>query len=214
LLHQSLDWESVQAVGFDLDGTLYDEFEFIAQVYRPIAQSLAEVAGGETGAMYDYLLQRWLEKGSSYNRLFEEILVEAGVPAVERSRVIARCVSEFRSFQPQLCLPVRVVKILDWVSERFPLFLVTDGGEKLQRAKVEALGLTRWISRANTSISGCLGKGVTKPDTQMSLPVQILQEREVKPRNVVYFGDRDVDEIYAENCGYQFVRVKVMMPSA
>lgn len=211
-LHQTLDWDSVQTVGFDLDGTLYDEYDFIAQVYRPIAKSLVEVSGGEIDAMYDRLLQRWLEKGSSYNRLFDEILVEARVPAVERSRVIAQCLSEFRNFQPQLCLPVRVEKILDWVGARFPLFLVTDGGEKLQRAKVEALGLERWVSRDNTSISGCLGQGITKPDIRMSLPVRILQGSEVQPRNVVYFGDRDVDAAFSENCGYQFVRVNVMMP--
>lgn len=211
-LHQTLDWDSVQTVGFDLDGTLYDEYDFIAQVYRPIAKSLVEVAGGEIEVMYERLLQQWLEKGSSYNRLFDEILVEAGVPAVDRSRVIAQCLFEFRNFQPRLCLSVRVKKILDWFSARFPLFLVTDGGEKLQRAKVEALGLERWISRDNTSISGSIGQGVAKPDIRMSLPLKILQGSEVQPRNVVYFGDRDVDRAFAENCGYQFVRVKVMMP--
>lgn len=212
-LHQTLDWESVQTVGFDLDGTLYDEFEFIAQVYRPIAKCLVEVAGGKTEAMYECLLQRWLEKGSSYNRIFDEILVEAGVPTVERSQLIAQSLSEFRNFQPQLCLPVRVEKILDWVGARFPIFLVTDGGEKLQRSKLESLGLTRWISRDNTSISGCLGQGITKPDIRMCQPVQILQGSEVQPPNVVYFGDRDVDAAFAENCGYQFVRVKVMIPT-
>ena len=211
-LHQTLDWDSVQTVGFDLDGTLYDEYDFIAQVYRPIAKSLVEVAGGDTDAIYDRLLQRWLEKGSSYNRIFDEILVEEGVPAVDRLRIIAQCLSEFRNFQPRLCLSGRVEKILDWISARFPLFLVTDGGEKLQLAKVEALGLERWISRDNILISSCLGQGVTKSDIKMSLPVRILQGSEVQPRNVIYFGDRDVDAAFAENCGYQFVRVKVMMP--
>ena len=211
-LHQSLDWGSIQAVGFDLDGTLYDEYEFIAQVYRPISMRLAQVAGGQVELIYDNLLQRWLEKGSSYNRLFEEILVNAHVPAGERSQIIAQCLSEFRNFQPKLHLPARVEKILDWMSARFPLFLVTDGGEKLQRAKVDALGLARWISLENTSISGCFERGICKPDPRMSFSVELLHNPRLPPCNVVYFGDRDVDAAFAASCGYEFARVKLMMP--
>ena len=211
-LHQSLDWGSVQAVGFDLDGTLYDEYEFIAQVYRPIAMKLAQAAGGEVEAMYDSLLQRWLEKGSSYNRLFEEVLVDAHVPVGERSQVIAECLSAFRNFQPQLYLPARVEKILDWMSARFPLFLVTDGREKLQRAKVDALGLAHWIDHENISISGCYDGSIYKPDARMSSCVNVLNDSEILPCNVVYFGDRDIDEAFAENCGYEFSRVKLMIP--
>jgi FMN phosphatase YigB (HAD superfamily) len=211
-LHKELDWETVKAVGFDLDGTLYDEYEFIAQVYRPIAMKLIEATGDDFESMYSCLLQRWLEKGSSYNRLFDEVLIEARVPVTKRSQLIASCLSEFRNFQPQLCLPARVAKILDWASTRFPLFLVTDGSEKLQQAKIDTLGLIHWIRRDNISISGCIRRGIGKPDVRMSLPVKILQDTDVQPRNVIYFGDRDVDAAFATNCGYQFVQVKLMMP--
>lgn len=211
-LHKSLDWGSVQAVGFDLDGTLYDEYEFIAQVYRPIAIKLVQAVGGKVEAIYDNLLQRWIEKGSSYNRLFEEILVDARVPVAERALVIDQCLSEFRNFQPQLHLPARVEKMLDWMSARFPLFLVTDGGEKLQRAKVGALGLARWISPENTSISGCFDEGIYKPDPRMSFSIEALHNPKLRPCNVVYFGDRDVDAAFAVNCSFEFVRVKLMMP--
>jgi FMN phosphatase YigB (HAD superfamily) len=211
-LHQSLDWGSVQAVGFDLDGTLYDEYEFIAQVYRPIAMKLAQATGGDVEATYTSLLQLWLEKGSSYNRLFEKVLIDACVPAAKRSLLITECLSEFRNFQPQLRLPARVEKILDWMSARYPLFLVTDGGKKLQQAKVDALGLARWISRENISISGCFDESICKPDARMSSSVKVLNDPKMLPCNVIYFGDRDVDTAFAENCGYEFVRVKLMMP--
>lgn len=211
-LHETFDWPSVEAVGFDLDGTLYDEYDFIEQVYYPIAVKLVEATGGELEPTYNWMLRRWLEKGSSYNKLFDEVLTSARVPISERSQIIENCLSEFRNFQPQLCLPARVQKILDWASTRFPLFLVTDGGEKLQRAKVDALDLTRWISRENTSISGCFDGSICKPDARMSSSVKILHEAEVLPCNVIYFGDRDIDAAFAINCGYKFVRVKLMMP--
>lgn len=211
-LHDKLDWSSIEIVGFDLDGTLYDEYEFISQVYRPISISLAEATGRQIDEIYDRLLRRWIEKGSSYNRIFDEFLIEEGVTDIERMKLVAQCLSLYRNFEPKLCLTTRVENILDWLSARFPLFLVTDGGEKLQQAKVDALGLKRWIDRDNTSISGYLGQGITKPDVRMGLPLQIIQDSKVQPCKVVYFGDREVDAAFAENCGFQFVLVKVMIP--
>ena len=57
-LGQNHDWGTVQTIGFDLDGTLYDEYEFIAQVYRPIATILGNATKEEIGRMYEKLLHR------------------------------------------------------------------------------------------------------------------------------------------------------------
>lgn len=211
-LYPQLNWDCVKAVGFDLDGTLYDEFEFIRQVYYPIANILTKFTGCGLDTTYTKMLQRWIEKGSSYNRLFDDILIEVGLSADQRLKAIDCCVHEFRNFQPQLRLTTRVEKILDLLNDRFPLFLITDGGEKLQQNKLNALGLTRWIDQENIAISGRLAGGISKPDIRMSLPVKLLQKNKRHPQSIVYFGDRDVDAKFADNCGYQFMRVNVMMP--
>lgn len=44
-LSNSADWRGIHAVEFDIDGTLYDEMEFISQVYRPISQIIADACG-------------------------------------------------------------------------------------------------------------------------------------------------------------------------
>jgi hypothetical protein len=44
-LSNSVDWEEVHTVGFVVNGTLYDEMEFISQVYRPISQIIADACG-------------------------------------------------------------------------------------------------------------------------------------------------------------------------
>ena len=36
VLYPDIDWSHIKYIGFDLDGTLYDEFEFIVQTYKKI----------------------------------------------------------------------------------------------------------------------------------------------------------------------------------
>ena len=69
--HDNVDWNKIDFVGFDLDGTLYDEFDFISQVYRPIAIILAKATNNCPDAVYDRLLRRWTDMGSSYNKIFD-----------------------------------------------------------------------------------------------------------------------------------------------
>ena len=159
----------IQAVGFDLDGTLYDEIEFISQVYYPISLMLSDAVGVPSGVLYNRLINRWKEKGSSYNRIFDEVLLDGGISELHKSSVITECVNVFRNFQPALSLNYGVERLLDWISSQYPIFMITDGGEKLQRAKIESLGLYRWFSNDNISISGSLDSGISKPDVREKL---------------------------------------------
>ena len=211
-LHSELNWDLIQYVGFDLDGTLYDEYEFISQVYQPIALKLAKYVPDNSEVIYHSMLQRWLEKGSSYNKIFDEILLTSTLSSSERSMIINQCLHIFRSFQPSLTLSPRVKMILDWLSARFALFIVTDGGMNLQMAKISSLNLYRWFSPDNISISGCSMDKISKPDVRMASQVKILNIEDLSPSSVVYFGDRSVDAGFAKNCGFNFIQVRVMMP--
>ena len=173
-LFSQVDWDSIEFVGFDLDGTLYDEYDFIAQVYQPIAERLSQCVERDAEFIYQHMLQRWLEKGSSYNKIFEEILLEASLSASETEHVISQCLLDFRNFQPQLQLTKRVETILEWLSSRFSLFLVTDGNYALQQAKISSMGLTRWFSPDNISISGYFPGKISKPDVRMISQIKIL----------------------------------------
>jgi FMN phosphatase YigB (HAD superfamily) len=210
-LYPQVDWDAVRVVGLDLDGTLYDEADFIDQVYRPIAAIIAAACGSDPGLTHERLLRRWLEKGSSYPRIFEESLAEGGVEGPRAAEVIRRCVDTFRAFEPSLTLPPRVRTILHSLRERFPLLLITDGSERLQHRKIESLGLGRWFESGNIAVSGQYGAEYAKPAalilTRLALCTSLGSRREL-----VYFGDRDVDERFAADAGCQFVRVACMRP--
>ncbi|ARU60416.1 hypothetical protein CBW65_04545 [Tumebacillus avium] len=205
-LYPGINWDEIEAVGFDMDGTLYDEFDFIRQVYRPIAALLAP---DDTESVYRQMLHRWLEKGSSYNRIFDEVLQARGVEEGERGTLIAECLRLFRGYEPQLELSGRVSVLLDLFAQRYGLFLLTDGQSGLQWAKFRALGLGRWFDAENVGVSGDHGAGFHKPNPAI-LSKLALTSRGIAPQRVVFFGDRAMDEELAKNAGYHFVLVKGM----
>lgn len=208
-LYPRVDWDAVHIIGFDMDGTLYDEAEFIAQVYRPIAGVLAAATGEDRDTMYARLMRRWLEKGSSYNRIFGEALEGAGLAESVVRETVAKCLAEFRAFSPELGLPARVRTILDAVKEMFPLFLVSDGSAGLQQRKFDSLGLQRWFDPANIAISGRYGADYCKPGIRMVEQIALLRDR-AAAAGVLFFGDRDIDAQFAATAGFQFVQVACM----
>jgi FMN phosphatase YigB (HAD superfamily) len=208
-LYPSVDWDRVRVVGFDLDGTLYDEAEFIAQVYRTIAAIIARSTGRPAEPIHAVLLRRWLEKGSSYDRIFGEALAASGVLDPAAGQAIDECVAAFRGFTPTLTLPARVQAILDAMIEKYPLFLISDGSAGLQQRKFAALGLGRWFEPANVGFSATRETGFAKPDTRILGEIRALRQGSA-PAEVVFFGDREVDARFAASAGFHFVRVQCM----
>lgn len=206
-----VDWDRVTTVGFDLDGALYDEFDFIEQAYARVATVLSAATGTAEDDLRARLLSRWIDKGSSYPHIFSEALNGSGLSEARTGELVNECLSLFHSTKPRLSLSPRVRFLLDGFARRHTVFLVTDGGCTLQRAKIAALGLGRWFSDENIAISGCVGVG--KPDPAIADGIAGLRGLSTDERSrVLYFGDRDVDEEFARRSGVQFVRVVCMRP--
>jgi putative hydrolase of the HAD superfamily len=204
-LFPNINWQSIKIIGCDMDGTLYDEFDFIAQAYKPIAQRLAEACDDTMRTIYSWMVQRWLEKGSSYPHIFSEVLQEYEVEEVQREPIIIELLDIFRNSNPQLLLSNRVQVLLDFFKSNFELFLVTDGGITLQSAKFKALGLEKWFIPENVWISGASEPHYQKPSKNIVEKIKILTPG-VQPQHVVFFGDREIDRAFALNLNYQFVQ--------
>jgi len=211
-LFPDIDWPRVRVVGFDMDGTLYDEAEFIWQCYLPISEYLAQtIPGGSARGIRVRMYRRWLEKGSSYNRIFSEVLADAGFPEEKQDELSLNCVEIFRRFKPGLNLPSRVRALLDEFRQQYPIFLVSDGSAELQSAKFRSLGLSEWFADGNVAISGVFGRGFQKPAVAILEKVEVVKSMDDNSA-VVYFGDRDVDRMFCEAAGFQHVRVSCMVP--
>lgn len=195
-----------------MDGTLYDEFDFIAQAYKAIAEQLAEVCDDNSRAIYVWMIERWLEKGSSYPHIFSEVLQKYEVEATKREPIVIELLDIFRNVNPRLILSNRVQFLLDFFKDNFELFLVTDGGITLQTAKFKALGLEKWFIPENIWISGASGPHYRKPSRHIAEKIKILTSC-VQPQHVVFFGDREIDRAFAFNMNYQFVHAHCLNPA-
>lgn len=196
----------MRCVGFDLDGTLYDEFDFIDQVYQEIIRHSHDMLSSPDDAGR-WMRQRWLEKGSSYTHVFGETFTRFGRPGVNAETFIDLALDRFRHFQPGLQLPRRSRQVLEGLCGDYHLFLVSDGNPGLQRRKFAALGLDRWFGDDNCVFTGEHGADWHKPSPRALEKLALPHS----PQQWVYIGDRARDKGFAEAARMHFVRVYNMI---
>lgn len=206
-LFPDVPWDCIRCVGFDLDGTLYDEFAFIRQVYQKILHDNTSLFSDSSSA-FAFMLDRWLEKGSSYNRIFDETFRRFGRDQDHLQSFISGALKVFRQFQPELVLPERNRHLLSCFKSRFDMFVITDGAPVLQRNKFLALGLDGFFAHHRVLFTGDLGRDFYKPNAAAFARLDL----NYAPPEVVYFGDRPIDEEFCRHVGIHYQRVYNMVP--
>lgn len=192
--------------GFDLDGTLYDEFEFISQAYVELANYLSRVIQMDEDKIYKTICGLWLQYGSSKPDLFQHFFIEFGV--VPSNKQIRDCLNIYRTADFELNLPSRSKVILDLITEsKAKMFLMTDGNSSLQRRKIQSLGLEKWFEEGSIFISGDFGTEYQKPNTLIRAEIE---KAITDLSNVVYFGDRNVDMEFAKSMNFNFFKMYSM----
>jgi FMN phosphatase YigB (HAD superfamily) len=199
-LFKNIKWNEVEAVGFDMDGTLYDEFEFISRVYSEINIRLINDL-----EVLSFMKKSWLEKGSSYPFIFQEAYSMAASLKMSEDAFINSAILIFRGFEPNLVLSKRVKMLLGCLKDKYPLFLITDGNSTLQRKKFLSLGLSEYFAENNVVFTGDFNSEFHKPNIGSLTKISINSEK------LVYFGDRNIDEQFALDSGMQFQKVYEMI---
>ena len=204
-LCNEVPWGNIRAVGFDMDGTLYDEFDFIYQAYNLIAKVFSNM-DYDANEIMKIMLLRWLEKGSSYPLIFSEIATKVGLESNLHEEKINEALLIFRNFMPTIFLSKRIELLLKELRKTHELFLVSDGSSLLQWNKIKALNLENYFKKQNIFISGDHGKGTEKPSLT-SLHHLAIFNKNLKSNEVVFIGDRIIDENYAKKAGFYFVNI-------
>jgi len=189
-----------------MDGTLYDEYEFIDQVYCEIINQTRDLINFEKQACL-WMNKRWLIKGSSYPYIFSETYQKFGINQENESLFVSRAIDIYRNFNPELHLTRRVRFALDFFASNYPIFLITDGNNVLQRKKFHSLGLSQWFSGDSAFFTGDFDSSHHKPYTGIVRHLGINCSDE----NILYFGDRDIDRRFCEAAGFEFQMVKNMV---
>ncbi|MDH3732413.1 MAG: HAD family hydrolase [Gemmatimonadota bacterium] len=120
-------------VGFDLDDTLYPERAYARSGLLHVGRQLATRYGIPT--IPDRLIEE-LQAGRRGD-IFDAVLTECGLPP----DLVPGLVEQYRSHAPDIALYPDVSPVLDALSSRAHLVLITDGPLVCQERKIAALGL-------------------------------------------------------------------------
>ena len=199
LLSKLIEYDTII---FDMDGCLYDEFEFISIRYNQIVKSL--VAPSQQSSILNEMLSSWLNFGSADNTLFSRI--ENKYTSFTENEFEKRALEIFRSYPFNLELSKRASFILSKLNAlEKVLMMVTDGNYRLQRAKFDSLGLSQYFALDKVVFTGEFGGGYYKPNP---FAFAILEKK--SQGDILYVGDRELDEYFAKNAGLDFIYVRNM----
>jgi FMN phosphatase YigB (HAD superfamily) len=199
-LYKDINWDDIETVGFDMDGTLYDEFEFIKQVFIQININLIR-----NDKVLNFMLSRWLEKGSSYPFIFDEVYNLYDIEDYTKEEFIQKSLDIFREINPNLELSERNKFLLEYFKNNFSLFLVTDGNPILQRKKYNALNLSKYFDDDKILFTGDYACDYYKPN------IKVLEKISFNNKKTIYFGDRNKDREFANLANIKFQKVYNMI---
>lgn len=171
----------IKAFIFDLDDTLYPEYDYVKSGFRVIADAMQKKYGIENA--FDKLMRLFeAEIGNVYNRLLEQEKIPY------RKEDIAELVEMYRKHKPQgLRYFDRTVEtLLKLRQSGKKLGIITDGRVDAQQAKIDALKVADLVD--NIIITDSLGgEAFRKPDPTSF--EKMLRYLNVTPEEAVYVGD-------------------------
>ena len=132
----------IRAVIFDLDDTLYREWDFVRGGFKVVARHVARLCRARPADVYRKLLQQYFLFGrdNTFGRLLKEMRLEGACD-------VARLVKIYRNHSPKLRLFDDAKKTLFRLKEiKCRLGMITDGDDSVQKNKVAALGIQRYFS--------------------------------------------------------------------
>jgi len=192
---------TLRAIGFDLDNTLYDQAQHMRSFFRVAADDLGAKFQAPPSDIEHVFTTVWTRRTSYYARLFDEVLEELG----RHDKLIVReLISLYHRHRADLTLFDGVGAMLGRLRSRVPLFLITDGNEEMQQAKIDTLGLGTLFDEI--IITGHFGKDWAKPAVHAYR--RIVERFGGAPFEYLYVGDNPACDFYgAKQLGMRTVRV-------
>ncbi|BDH60829.1 HAD superfamily hydrolase [Lysinibacillus sp. PLM2] len=187
-----------KVIVFDMDDTLYDEFEFVKSGFREVAKYLSVNYHLQEEELFQWMWQRLLKSGRG--RIFDDLLKENNLFSKGLAK---KCVSIYRLHKPQITLPTQTKGILNKLKQ-YPCYLITDGNKTVQYNKVTALGLDKLMKKCYLTYRH--GIKNSKPSPYC---IQLIQRREkIDPKNIVYVGDNPTkDFVGIKPLGFRTIRI-------
>jgi putative hydrolase of the HAD superfamily len=182
---------------FDLDDTLYEELSFVRSGFRAVADYLAPIIGLNQNDIFKGLQA---ELQLQREHVFDRFLLKY---QLKSQKLIKTCLSVYRKHEPSLTLFPEARACLIRL-QKYPLYIVTDGNQYVQRSKVRALGLQSLVRRCFFTYAHGLHR--RKPSPYCFEKISDLER--VPPSSIVYVADNPhKDFVGIKPLGFHTIRV-------
>lgn len=198
----------IKAVVFDVDDTLYD-------LSTPFKEACRTVFPEDTGldlegaflasrrysdSVYASSLSGKISMEEMYIYRFENAFRDYGKKIDAQTALFFQAVYEQK--QQEIKMTEAMKKLLENLSGKMKLGIVTNGPTQHQWDKVNALGVEQWIPKEHILISGEIG--IAKPDT--GIFAAELGRLDLQKEDVCYVGDSfENDIVGAKGAGWKAV---------
>ena len=196
-------------VVFDLDDTLYDEIDYCRSGFTTAAEFLAampQMLSAER--IFEVFWQQFTagNRTKTFNTALEELGIAAA--AVDSDKLITDLIEVYRNHVPKITLPADSRDVLDQLTEKYTLAMITDGFLPAQKLKVQALGIEKYF---NCIIyTEAIGREFWKPSPAGFK--KIIQILNTEPKNIVYLADNEKKDFIAPN-KLSFLTVQLIRPA-
>ena len=182
----------ITTVIFDLGDTLYDEIEYCKSGFAAVAEHLANLPAAPAGRRIFDALWRQFTAGNrtkTFNAALDELAIACD------DQLIPRLIRLYRSHTPKIALPPDSRDVLDQLSGKYTLALLSDGFLPAQRLKVQALRIEEYFEQIVYTEE--LGREFWKPSPAGF--EKILQTLNATPRSTTYVADNESKDFIAPN---------------
>lgn len=180
---------NVKAFIFDLDDTLYDcSGTLVLRGRRGVAKTIAKLINGSEDEAYQLQLETEEKYGIRAN-IYEKIVELYNLPST--------CAKEFLSEFVQVDIsnitlfPDVIGTLIQLKTLGYRRILVSSGDEKIQRKKIDVLGLN------NSYFDEILIADRNNSYTKKNCFKEIMQRYNLKPEKIICVGDKIDDELTA-----------------
>ncbi|MHC4394972.1 MAG: HAD family hydrolase [Planctomycetota bacterium] len=196
----------ITTIVFDLDDTLYDEVDYCRSGFVAVAEFLADLP--ETPSAERIFEVFWQQfTAGNRTKTFNTALEQLSITAADNN-LIGDLIEVYRGHFPKIVLPDDSRDVLDQLSGKYKLAMLTDGFLPAQKLKVQALGIEKYFECI--IYTEALGREFWKPSpTGFQKLMEILNEQ---PENIVYLADNEKKDFIAPN-KLGFLTVQLIRPA-
>ncbi|KQC11941.1 MAG: hypothetical protein APR63_11965 [Desulfuromonas sp. SDB] len=191
-----------KAIFFDLDETIYSEFDYRMGAFRNTALWLQKNENIDFESVMKSIIDIIDSKGSLYRNIFQDIVNLYNLD----SKMINQLIDVFRSYTPVIQPYPDFCEFIKKASDSYHLGIITEGIGYVQRKKIEALKLKSWIEDKAIIISDEFNPP-TKKDN-ISLFIFASSIFNLPGKECIYIGDnpeKDFEQPY--KLGWFTVRI-------